>query len=81
MEAILRKRTVLLSLRPPSHNPVFSHLLYKTPHLPLFLDETKNFLETAPPPPLFSKGLDDRTTPPAPHLSQGLDPALQKTFP
>ena len=32
----------------------------------------KNFLETAPPPPPFSNGLDDRQ----PRSAQGLDPAL-----
>ena len=45
---------------------------------PPFLDQTekKNFWR--PPPPPFSKGLDDRLPlPQSPHyLSQGLDPAL-----
>ena len=40
---------------------------------PLFLDQTKLFWGHRPPPPLLSKGLDDRASP----LSQGLDPALQ----
>ena len=40
---------------------------------PLFLDQRKILGRDRSPPPLLSKGLDNRTSP----LSQGLDPALQ----